>query len=123
LLQDIDFMLDAAEAAGIRDRLAVVIGSDFGRTPVYNGADGKDHWSIGSAMILGPGIRGNRIIGGTDEGLMPKNIDPSTLQVSDSGIRLRPEHLHHALRDHAGVADSPAAAKYPLLGDPLPLFT
>ncbi len=124
LLQDIDFAIEAAEVAGLRDRLTVVIGSDFGRTPRYNAADGKDHWSIGSAMVLGPGIRGDRVIGATDGEMNPFDLDPATLAPTrEGGVRLRPEHLHHALREHAGVADTAGALRYPLTNEPLPLFT
>ena len=34
------------------------------------------------------------------------------------GVRIRPEHVHHALRAVAGID----ADAYPLPGDPLPLF-
>lgn len=124
LLSDVDFAIEAADAAGLRDRLTIVIGSDFGRTPRYNAADGKDHWSVGSALVMGPGIRGNRVIGGTDGGLEPLRIDPETLAATsrDDGVRLRPEHLHHSLRRHAGVAESAGADRYPLLEEPLDLF-
>jgi uncharacterized protein (DUF1501 family) len=124
LLRDIDFAIEAATAAGLRDRLTVVVASDFGRTPKYNAHDGKDHWSVGSALVLGPGIRGGRVIGATNEGLEPMNVDPDSLEPldPDAGIRLRPEHLHHALRAHAGVTDA-AAMTHPLDQPPIHLFS
>jgi hypothetical protein len=32
----------------------------------------------------------------------------------DKGIRVRPEHIHQALREFAGIADHPLAKKFPL---------
>ena len=41
-------------------------------------------------MLMGPGIRGGRVIGATDEAVKPRLVDPSTLQASEAGVRLRP---------------------------------
>lgn len=108
-LRAIDHLMIRAEALGIRDQLVVVIQSEMGRTPWYNDNDGKDHWSIGSMMFMGPGIVGNRVIGGTtvdsETGFdqSPLTIDPQTLALADDGIRMRPEHIHQALRELAEV--------------------
>src|SRR6185295_13982306 len=66
-LAGIDDVIRKAEELKIRDKLVVIIQSEMGRTPNYNNGNGKDHWSIGSIMFLGPGIAGNRVIGATDE--------------------------------------------------------
>jgi hypothetical protein len=87
----------------------------MGRTPNYNNGKGKDHWSIGSVMFLGQGIRGNRVIGATDDQLFPVPIQPKSLALDPAaGIRVRPEHIHHALREHAGIVDHPLSLKFPL---------
>jgi hypothetical protein len=87
----------------------------MGRTPNYNKGNGKDHWSIGSAMFLGHGIRGNRVIGATDEKQFQVPIDPRTLSLDKSkGIRVRPEHIHLALRQLAGINDHALSKKFPL---------
>jgi hypothetical protein len=87
----------------------------MGRTPTYNKGNGKDHWSIGSIMFLGPGIKGNRVIGATDEKQFGVGIDPQTLTLDkDHGIRVRPEHLHQSLREFAGIANHPFSQKFPL---------
>jgi hypothetical protein len=87
------FAMQEAERMGIADKVAVVMGSDFGRTPGYNNGNGKDHWPISSMMMMGPGIPGNRVIGGTDERHNLFLIDPVTLQATGrpdeaSGTRL-----------------------------------
>ena len=77
LLHAADFIMEEATRAGIRDRVGLVIGSDFGRTPKYNAGNGKDHWPITSMMMMGAGIRGNRVIGATDEERRPVTVDPA----------------------------------------------
>ena len=113
-LSSIYYLLRRAEDLQIREKLVLIIKSEMGRTPTYNKGDGKDHWSIGSVMFLGPGIRGNRVIGATDAGQMPVTIDAKTLALKpDDGLRVRPEHIHTALREFAGIADHPFSEKFP----------
>ena len=71
LMQGVDFVWEEAERQGIADQLVVMVGSDFGRTPGYNDGNGKDHWSITSVLLMGKGVRGNRVIGLTDAGARP----------------------------------------------------
>jgi hypothetical protein len=105
LMRGIEAIWQEAELQQVADNIIVVVGSDFGRTPRYNDNAGKDHWSVSSMMLMGKGIKGNRVIGATNEGVQPRNIDPKTLAVSDSGIRIQPEHIHYELRKLAGVRD------------------
>lgn len=115
LLEGVAYILHRAETLQIRERLVLVVQSEMGRTPNYNNGNGKDHWSIGSIMFLGPGIRGDRVIGGTDEGQFAVRVNPQTLELqTDGGLLLRPEHLHEALRRYAGIDGHPASQKFPL---------
>lgn len=115
LLEGIAYVLHRAEELQIREQLVVIAQSEMGRTPTYNSGDGKDHWSIGSIMFLGPGIRGNRVIGATDEKQFAVPFDPQTLTTAeDQGIRVRPEHIHEALRQFAGIADHRHSQAFPL---------
>ena len=43
------------------------------------------------------------LLGATDEKLMCKTVNPQTLALDDKGIRVRPEHIHEALRQFAGI--------------------
>ena len=114
-LAGIDYLLRRAEELQIREQLVVVVQSEMGRTPTYNKGNGKDHWSIGSIMFLGRGIKGNRVIGATDEKQFQVAIDPQSLALDkERGVRVRPEHIHAALRELAGVAQHPASQKFPL---------
>ncbi|MGV3485902.1 MAG: DUF1501 domain-containing protein [Planctomycetaceae bacterium] len=114
-LASIDYLLRRAEELQIREKLVVVLQSEMGRTPTYNQGDGKDHWSIGSIMFLGPRIRGNRVIGATDDQQFALPINAKSLAAdTQNGIRVRPEHIHVALREFAGIADHPFSELFPL---------
>jgi uncharacterized protein (DUF1501 family) len=114
-LEGIAYVLHRAEELQIREQLVVVVQSEMGRTPNYNQGNGKDHWSIGSIMFLGRGIRGNRVVGATDAGLFGVKLNPRTLVTApDNGITVRPEHIHLALRELAGIATHPHSTKFPL---------
>ena len=114
-LTGVDYLMKRAEELKIRDKLVVVIQSEMGRTPHYNKGQGKDHWSIGSIMFMGQGIRGNRVVGATDERQFLIPIDNKTLSIDEeNGIRTRPEHIHLALRELAGIEDHPFSKKFPL---------
>ncbi len=107
-LAGIAYFIRRAEALKIRDKLVLVMQSEMGRTPTYNQGNGKDHWSVGSVMFLGSGIKGDRVVGATDEKQFQTALDPKTLSGDkDKGIRVRPEHIHEALRQYAGIANHP----------------
>ena len=114
-LAGIAYLIRRAGELKIREKLVVIIQSEMGRTPDYNKGNGKDHWSIGSIMFLGPGIQGNRVIGATDEKQFGVPIAPDTLACDQAkGIKVRPEHIHEALRQFAGIANHAHSKKFPL---------
>ena len=114
-LAGVAYLLRRAGELRIRDKLVVVLQSEMGRTPNYNTGNGKDHWSIGSSMFLGRGITGNRVIGATDAGQFAVPVNPTTLATDkDRGVKVRPEHVHQALRELAGIADHPFSKRFPL---------
>ena len=119
LLGHVTFFMDEAERQGVQDMVVVTVGSDFGRTPEYNGRNGKNHWPITSMLLMGWGIEGNRTVGATDSGQNALRVDPDTLALANDGIKLRPAHVHAALRELAGVS-AELDARYPLGVDPLP---
>ena len=53
---------------GLLDETLVIWGGEFGRTPLAQGANGRDHHPYGFTMwMAGAGIRGGQAIGETDE--------------------------------------------------------
>lgn len=122
LLAGVDFFMEAAAAAGIADKLTIVIGSDFARGPGYNGDNeyaGKDHWPVTSVMMMGNGIEGNRVVGATDDAQYAEPVDPTSLAVG-GGSKLTPETIHLALRKLAGVDAAEVTARFPLAGEDMP---
>jgi hypothetical protein len=106
LADSITFFWDYAEKLGLADRILLVVGSDFGRTNMYNDGNGKDHWPIGSYMLMEQGARwGNRVVGASDELHFARKINPNSLDVSDNGIIITPAHIHRAVQQYLGLDD------------------
>lgn len=60
-------LIKELKARDLYDDTIVVCATEFGRTPMFNVADGRDHWPHGfSALIGGGGIKGGQIVGATD---------------------------------------------------------
>ena len=119
LTDSVAYLWNYAEENGVADRMVVVLGSDFGRTNFYNADQGKDHWPIGSFVIMEKNQPWtNRVVGETDERHFAYNIDPATLEhVGDSdpkGTHIYPKHVHKALRRYLGIENSPGAQRFPL---------
>ena len=126
LTDSIDYLWDYAEIHGVADRLVVVMGSDFGRTNKYNSDLGKDHWPIGSFVIMEKNRTWtNRVVGETDELHFAYKIDPRTLERNDAtGTRIHPKHIHKALRRYLGVGDTADSLRFPFNNtEELPLFS
>ena len=116
LTDAVSYLWDYAEQHGVADRLVVVIGSDFGRTNRYNAAGGKDHWPIGSFVVMQDNQPWtNRAVGETDALHFAQRINPATLRRDDrDGTRIHPKHVHKALRRHLGVGEENNAVRFPL---------
>lgn len=54
------------QAAGMLDSTMIVALGEFGRTPNFTAALGRDHWLNQFAFFAGGGVQGGRIIGSTD---------------------------------------------------------
>lgn len=123
------YVLLRAQQLGLRDKLFIMVTSDFGRTPRYNTQRGKDHWNVTSALLVGPGIRGGRALGKTDEGhkalrVARGNVTQVLSDKDQSGVRLHASHVHRELRRVLGVDQAPFISQFPLpaTDDALPLL-
>jgi len=113
LTRTVDYLWTKAEEMGIADRLVVHITSDVGRTPHYNANDGKDHWSLGSSVVMMKNQNWtNRVVGLSGPEHQKVNIHPDTLQEDATGVRLQTAHVHRALRTILGIATDPLALKF-----------
>ena len=111
----VDYLWDYAERHDVADRMVVVMGSDFGRTNVYNASAGKDHWPIGSYVVMEKNqLWTNRVVGETDELHFAQRVNPATQRRDDAGgAIIYPKHVHKALRRYFGIEDSPGALRFP----------
>jgi hypothetical protein len=66
-------LLKDLKARGLSDSTLVIWGSEFGRTPLAEGRNGRDHHPYAFSMwFSGAGVKGGRVLGATDEfGLRP----------------------------------------------------
>lgn len=116
LYPQISRITEILEEVGIRDRSAIFMGSDFGRTPGYNGGQGKDHWAVSSMMVMGyvngQKIAGNRVVGQTTDGHDPVPLDPNTMQPGGSK-RITVGHIQNSIRKLYGIQDTDAARLFP----------
>lgn len=66
-------LLQDLKARGLLDSTLVIWGSEFGRTPLAEGRNGRDHHPYAFSMwFTGAGVKGGRVLGATDEfGLRP----------------------------------------------------
>jgi uncharacterized protein (DUF1501 family) len=71
------------KAEQLLDRTIVICGTEFGRTPDLNGADGRDHWPHGfSVAIAGGGFRRGHVHGATDPS-GEKRVPADPISVAD----------------------------------------
>lgn len=104
VLTNVDFLvgnlIQGLKNANMLDDVLIVMYSDFGRTPLINNSNGRDHWPTGGAFMIGGGIDGGRAVGGSDDNLRSLITDkntgvpnPSLTVESGDNILLKPEHL------------------------------
>ena len=115
LTDSVDYLWEYAEEHGVADRMVVMIGSDFGRTNFYNSAEGKDHWPIGSYIVMEKNQPWTgRALGETDGLHFAQRVNPRTLRRDDrGGTIIYPKHVHKALRRYLGIGNSPGAQRFP----------
>ena len=66
--QAVAALLKDLKARGLLDETLVIWGGEFGRTPVSEGAMGRDHNNHGfSVWLAGGGVKGGMVYGATDE--------------------------------------------------------
>ncbi|MEC8544209.1 MAG: DUF1501 domain-containing protein, partial [SAR324 cluster bacterium] len=124
LNNDIDYLWTKAEELGIANRLTVVVSSDFGRTPHYNDQNGKDHWPIGSMIVMRKNASWtNRTVGMTDAGHNAMRVNPRSLQAdNNNGTIIYPKHTHKALQGLLGIESFAQSAGWGINTDSFNFF-
>jgi hypothetical protein len=125
LTDGVTALFNRAEELNIADELFVVMCSEFGRSPKINDGNGKDHYAVGSMICMGSGVKGNRVVGATDEKQAYKKVDPKTLEATNTGgVTMTNAHIHRALREHAGIAEMDSVSSFQLKAEEsLPILT
>ena len=88
------------------DETTVAVISEMGRTPQVNGQNGKDHWGYTSALLIGSGVQGGTVYGGTDDSMIAAPVDFSTGALDDNGVIVETEHFVAGLLELLGVDSS-----------------
>ena len=88
--QPIAGLLKDLKARGLLDSTLVVWASEFGRTPLAEGRNGRDHHPYAFSMWLaGAGVKGGRVYGTTDEfGLRPVENPVTAHDINATMLRL-----------------------------------
>ena len=89
------------------DETVVAVVSEMGRTPKLNDDNGKDHWPVTSALVIGAGVRGGSVIGATNDRLDALSIDLRTGSVDEGGKQLQYGNLAAGLLQLVGVDPAP----------------
>jgi hypothetical protein len=90
LFTDLDAILELLAATPspdgdmLADDTVVVVLSEMGRTPAYNGTMGRDHWPFTSALVIGDGVTGGRTIGGFTDLYAGIGVDPASGELDES---------------------------------------
>ncbi len=88
--QPITALLTDLKARGLLDSTLVVWNSEFGRTPLAEGAKGRDHHPYAFSMwMAGAGIKGGQVLGASDDfGLRPVEFPVTVHDVNATILRL-----------------------------------
>jgi uncharacterized protein (DUF1501 family) len=107
LFEGLHALVSGLEQRQLLERVVVVVLSEMGRTPRLNEAQGKDHWPVTSALVLGGGVKGGRVIGGTtdSQGSLPLNLQTGAPQ--GSGKQLQTGNLLAGLLSLVGAQPEP----------------
>lgn len=86
LIQDLDQSLSALvedlDLRGLLDETLIVVATEFGRPPEFDGQGGRGHQSAAfSAALFGGGLRTGQVIGSTDE--LGKQVTDRSVSVPD----------------------------------------
>ena len=81
----------------------VVVFSEMGRAPQWNAMNGKDHWTFTTAMMIGSGVSGGRVVGGYDPGLLGLRTNLTSGEVDEAGERLTSQHFGATLFALGGI--------------------
>lgn len=97
--------MDSLHGTDLVGRLRVVIASDFSRTPWYNDGNGKDHWPIGSAILMQNSGFSQKMVGATTDthDALGLNASLDVQTEEGQGTLITPAHFQRLLRHWSGT--------------------
>ena len=102
-------LIDDLERIGRLDRTLIVVSTEFGRPPEFDGGGGRGHQSTAfSCLLAGGGLRTGRVVGATDE--LAKHVVDRPVSVPD---------FHATI--HAALGIDPATELRTPDGRPVPI--
>jgi hypothetical protein len=97
--QALSALIEDMHQRGLLEKTLVVAMGEFGRSPKINDKAGRDHWEhCYSALVLGGGVKGGRVIGASDARAMHPHDNPLT-----------PADLAMTVQHAAGITSEQAA--------------
>lgn len=104
LVQDLRTTPHPSGNGSFMDHTTMLVFSEFARTPLINATGGRDHHLCSSCVLMGAGIRHNRVIGQSgDIGMAPGRVKLATGELDPEGENILPEHVIATVLALAGV--------------------
>jgi uncharacterized protein (DUF1501 family) len=107
LYASLDALMTALDVEDLLSTTTVMVLSEMGRTPKQNADQGKDHWPVTSCMLLGAGVQGGQVLGGTTDALAARSVDLATGAPTDDGVQLQTQNLVAGILENLGVDPEP----------------
>lgn len=87
------------------DHTTILVFSEFARTPLINSTNGRDHHLTSSCMLMGAGVKHNKVFGYSgDVAMAPCVIDLKTgMADPNNGSNILPEHIIATVLASAGL--------------------
>jgi uncharacterized protein (DUF1501 family) len=107
--------MDTLYSTNLTQRLRVVVASDFSRTPWYNDGAGKDHWPIGSAILMQQSGFTQKVVGATTNTHNALGLNSNLVaQPEGAGTIINPAHFQTLLRHWSGTDTAEFNSQFPL---------
>lgn len=110
----------ADSSVSLADTTTILVTSEFSRTPALNLAAGTDHWQSASAILMGPEVRDNTVLGATGDDAMPLGWQNGATTTFSTDTELNAGHLFASIVRRLGHVDPADTISLTDLGD---LFT
>lgn len=103
LIDDLTVRPGMTAGSKMIDDTVVLVVSEMGRTPKLNDTGGKDHWPVTSAMLIGGGLPGGRVLGGTDDSLYGRRVSLDSGALDDEGVQIQYGNFAAGVLEAVGV--------------------